>query len=56
LRDNVAAVEEVAQLMKAKASVLVCVEADPQMCHRTRLARAVSEKTRLPVRHLEAIE
>ncbi len=56
LRNNVAAVEQVAHLVRAKPSVLVCMESDPQVCHRTRLARLISEKTGLPVRHLEPIE
>jgi uncharacterized protein (DUF488 family) len=56
LTDQAAAVEEVSQLVKTKPSVLVCMESDPQMCHRTRLATVVSQKTRLSVRHLEPAE
>ncbi|MBN2579494.1 MAG: DUF488 domain-containing protein [Pirellulales bacterium] len=56
LTDRTAAVEEVSQLVKAKPTVLVCVESDPQMCHRTRLAKAVSERSCLPVKYLEPLE
>ena len=44
LTHQVAAVEEVSQLVKTKPTVLVCMESDPQMCHRMRLANAVSKK------------
>ncbi len=56
LTDQAVAVEEVSQLVKTKPTVLVCMESDPHMCHRTRLANAVSEKSDLPVRHLESSE
>ena len=56
LTDQAAAVEEVSQLVKTKPTVLVCTESDPHMCHRTRLARAISEKIRLPVQDLEPSE
>jgi len=51
-----AAIEEVSQLVRTKPTVLVCVEGDPHKCHRNRLAKAVSEKAHLPVRHLERSE
>jgi len=56
LTDEAVAVEEVSQLVHATPTVLVCMEANPLMCHRTRLAKAISDKTCLPVRHLEASE
>jgi uncharacterized protein (DUF488 family) len=56
LTDQAGAVEEISQLVRAKPTVLVCMESDPQMCHRTRLANAVSEKSDLPVHHLEPTE
>jgi uncharacterized protein (DUF488 family) len=43
---------EVARLMREKPSVLVCMEADPARCHRTRLAKAVEAFTSLPVSDL----
>lgn len=52
LTSRVAAVEQVSQLVQTKATALLCVEADPCMCHRARLAKAVSEQSGLPVRHL----
>jgi len=56
LVDQAAMVEEVSQLVRTKPTVFVCMESDPQMCHRTRLANAVSEKSDLPVHHLEPTE
>ena len=41
-------IHEVARLMKERASVLVCMEADPADCHRSRLAAAVSQLLDLP--------
>ncbi len=45
-------IDRVADLMMNEASVLVCMEADPQCCHRSRLAKSVSHKTGLPIRDL----
>lgn len=42
----------VAGLVNEKASVLVCMEANPRFCHRTRLAAAVAAKTGLPIKDL----
>lgn len=50
--ENVA-VERVARLIVESPSVLVCMEADPCFCHRSRLASEVAERTGLPVVHLE---
>lgn len=47
-----AAVEELGGLMGQKPSVLVCVEADIECCHRSRLAKAVADSTGLEVVHL----
>jgi hypothetical protein len=47
-------IHEVARLMKERASVLVCMEADPADCHRSRLAAAVSLLLDLPLRDLGA--
>ena len=46
------AVTRVAALMKERPTVLMCMEADPARCHRSRLATAVARVTALPVRHL----
>ena len=54
--DKAVAVGEVSKLVQAKPSVLVCMEANPQMCHRSRLATAICGKTHLPIRHLEESE
>lgn len=48
-----AAIDRVSTLMRSKASVLVCMEADPVRCHRSRLAKAVADRMGLTVRHLE---
>ena len=45
-------VQEVASLQAEEASVLLCAEADPDRCHRTVLAEAVSKINDLPVLHL----
>ncbi|MBD3675637.1 MAG: DUF488 domain-containing protein [Planctomycetaceae bacterium] len=42
-------VNRTARLVGEKASVLICMEADPSCCHRSRLANAVSEQTELPI-------
>lgn len=48
-----AAIARVAALVEDKPSVLVCMESCHTQCHRSRLANAISAKTRLPLRHLE---
>ncbi len=53
LRQETGAVEQVANLLQEKASVLVCMEADPRFCHRSRIANKIAEKTGLPLQHLE---
>lgn len=50
------AIARVVALMMAKPSVLMCMEADPNRCHRSRLAKIVANKANLPVRHLERCE
>lgn len=47
-------IDRVASLIRERPSVLVCMEADPCMCHRTRLAASVRERTGLPIVHLRA--
>ncbi|HSW47284.1 MAG TPA: DUF488 family protein [Phycisphaerae bacterium] len=46
-------VEELARLVSAKPSVLVCMERDVRCCHRSRLAAAVARVSSLPIRHLD---
>lgn len=45
-------VKALAREMERAPSVLVCMESDPEMCHRSRLAQAVSDECGLSVRHL----
>jgi len=52
LTRELGAVSEVARLAREETSVLVCVEADPARCHRTRVARAVSRGTGLAARRV----
>ncbi len=52
LANETLAINRVAKLMAEKASVLICMEADPRFCHRSRLAETVSQETGLPVRTL----
>jgi len=46
------AVAKVASLMKERPSALMCMEADPSKCHRTRLARAIARETGLSIHDL----
>ena len=52
LAEHTGAVAAVAELALEKPSALVCMEADPARCHRSRLAYALSRRTGLPVRHV----
>lgn len=49
-----AEIDRVSTLICDRPSVLVCMESDPCMCHRTRLAASVHKKTGLPIVHLRA--
>ena len=46
------AVQAIARLIAEKPTTLMCMEADPHMCHRTRLANSISAITHLPIRHI----
>jgi len=46
------AIDSVSRWIREKPSVLICMEADPVCCHRTRLANSVSQITKLPIIHL----
>ncbi len=52
LTKEAAAVSAVSELVRERPSVLVCMEANPLHCHRSRLAKPVSELTGLPIIHL----
>lgn len=54
LPNQKSSIHEVARLMSERASVLVCMEADPADCHRSRLAQAVSQLLDLPLHDLGA--
>ena len=56
LRSRSAAIREVSALMQREASVIVCLEADPRRCHRSRLAERVAKVAGLKVQHLELSE
>jgi uncharacterized protein (DUF488 family) len=47
-------VKEVAHLLSHKASALMCMEAQPCQCHRSRLAIAIKKLTDLPINHLQS--
>lgn len=47
-------VKKVLSLMEQAPSVLVCMEADVQMCHRGRLANVIEKTSKLQVIHLSA--
>jgi len=55
LRNQEGTISGIARLMTTRPTALVCMEADPNRCHRSLVAKAVSEKTGLPVRHLEPV-
>ncbi len=54
LKSETEAIENVARLVQQKPSVLVCMEACPDQCHRKHLAKVVAEQTGLEVWHIEA--
>ena len=45
-------INSLGEILSKLPSALMCVEKDVQRCHRGRLARAVSDVSRLPVKHL----
>jgi uncharacterized protein (DUF488 family) len=54
LRNETAALEAVSELVTGRPSVLVCMEAEPECCHRSRLAGRIARTTDLPICHLRA--
>ena len=52
LKTEKESIAQVTSLIKERPSVLVCMEADPVCCHRSRLANVVAKRSRLPIRHL----
>lgn len=56
LREESSAIDEVVKLMFECPSVLVCMEANPICCHRTRLADVVAKRSGLPIRHLGTLD
>jgi uncharacterized protein (DUF488 family) len=51
-----AAVAQAVALMNSKPSVLMCMEADPVCCHRTRLATHIAALTGMPIVELSSDE
>ena len=47
-----ASIEFVGRMLREKPSAMMCMEADPVCCHRTRLAHTVATLTNLPLREL----
>jgi len=52
LESEAVAIASVTDIVKSKPSVLVCMEAKPQCCHRSHLAKVVSTRSHLQVKHL----
>lgn len=52
LASETLAINRVAKLMAEKASVLICMEANPRFCHRSRLAETIAKVTAFPIRDL----
>lgn len=48
------AVAQLRRMMEEKASALVCMEADPSMCHRGRLADVLRSLSNLTICHMDA--
>jgi len=53
LRTETESIKAVARLVRSVPSALMCMEAHPCDCHRSRLAKPVATRARLPIRHLE---
>jgi len=52
LRQQQPAIEQLAQIVAAQPTALLCYEADFNRCHRTYVAVAVAVKTGIDVRHI----
>lgn len=48
------ALDELAELCNAQPAALLCYEADFTRCHRTYVARAIAQRSAVPVRHITA--
>jgi uncharacterized protein (DUF488 family) len=46
-------VQAISELIVEKPTTLMCMEADPNMCHRTRLAGSLAAITNLPICHIQ---
>jgi len=46
------ALDQIGEIIRTKPSALLCMEQSPQMCHRSRLAEALSRRLNLDVCHL----
>lgn len=44
--------QNIMKLLKTKPSVLVCMEANPQHCHRNILAQYLIDEVKMPIKHL----
>ena len=47
------ALRQIAKLVNSKPTALMCMEAEPTMCHRSRVAKAITSMTDLPIHHLQ---
>jgi len=56
LPEHADSVSRVAGLVQEKPSALLCMEADPALCHRTHLAKAIGERTDLSVRDIRGMQ
>ncbi len=48
-------IRQAISLIKEKATTLMCMESDPNQCHRHRLAIAISKSIDLPIIHLKGV-
>ncbi|MBT3293760.1 MAG: DUF488 domain-containing protein [Verrucomicrobia bacterium] len=56
LQDETETIGRVGTLMKETPSALMCMEADPCYCHRSRLSSLLSKQTDLPERHIASTD
>ena len=56
LKREFESIKQVSALMIEKPSVLMCLESDPNLCHRSILAKFISKRVKIPVINLEQNE
>lgn len=52
LEESQQAINQVAEIAQQGNVLLLCAELDHRSCHRTAVAQAIADKTKLPIEHL----